>query len=144
MPKEPVYHPRQDPSIIRGESGARSRFNNFRVRVLTDHVGRYEIESVIPPPYYDPDDVCECKTSCLCAWRCPHIHAYAQPLPQTNCKDLITQLYFDGEKYNDTDKHFTSKTSMKLTECSHPTTTADSIVWYEGNFDIVLPKRNEA
>jgi protocatechuate 3,4-dioxygenase beta subunit len=111
-------------------------------------VGRYEIETVIPPPYYDPDDVCDCQTSsCLCAWRCPHIHAYVQPLPQTNCQELITQLYFDGEKYNDTDKHYTHKTSMKLTKYSHSNGNSnsnpsedDGVSWFQGNFDIVLSK----
>jgi protocatechuate 3,4-dioxygenase beta subunit len=134
QPKETVYHPRQDPAIIRGETGARSSPDfNFRVRLLTNHYGYYEIETVVPPPYFDPDDVCECKGSCLCAWRCPHIHAYVQPSPSTGCEELITQLYFAGEKYNDTDKHFNELTCMKLEKRFE-----GDQVWEEGVFDLVV------
>lgn len=88
--KQKAYHPRDDPMIIDGKTGGESKEFRFRTRILTDNQGRYEFETVQPPPYFDPDDVCECKKECLCAWRCPHIHAFVQP--HAPYQPLITQL----------------------------------------------------
>lgn len=85
-----AYHPRDDHMIIEGRTGGEAKEYKFRTRILTDHLGRYEFETVQPPPYFDPDDVCECNKDCLCAWRCPHIHAFVQP--HEDCQPLITQL----------------------------------------------------
>lgn len=88
-----VYHPRQHAMIIRGGTDARSRKFEYRTRLLTDHEGRFEVETQRPAPYYDPDDVCEhteTATACLCAWRCPHIHVYVQPTSRH--KLLISQV----------------------------------------------------
>lgn len=133
-----IYHPRQDPAIMRGETGAGSRKYDFRCRLLTDHEGRYEVETVIPPPYFDPDDVCECKKECLCAWRCPHIHLLVQPTARLHHAEFITQVYFEGLPYNDTDKHFNEATMISgLSQVSNGGET-----WLEGTFDVVLPAVN--
>lgn len=88
-----VYHPRQDPNIVLGVTGARSRNFAYRTRLLTDHQGRFEVETERPQPYFDPDDVCEhtgTDKECLCAWRCPHIHVMVQP--STEHRQLISQV----------------------------------------------------
>lgn len=56
--------------------------------------GKYEFKSILPPPYKaDPED----ETS----WRPAHIH---MRVSVANQQDLITQLYFKGGKYVETDK----------------------------------------
>lgn len=56
--------------------------------------GKYEFKSILPIPYKaDPND----ETS----WRPSHIH---MRVSVTNQQDLITQIYFKGGKYVETDK----------------------------------------
>ncbi len=56
--------------------------------------GKYEFKSILPVPYKaDPND----ETS----WRPAHIHMRVSVPDQ---QDLITQIYFKGGKYIDTDK----------------------------------------
>ena len=56
--------------------------------------GRYEFKSILPVPYKaDP----KYETS----WRPAHIH---MRVSVSNLQDLITQIYFKGGKYIDTDK----------------------------------------
>jgi protocatechuate 3,4-dioxygenase beta subunit len=56
--------------------------------------GKYEFKSILPVPYKaDPKD----ETS----WRPAHIH---MRVSVPNQQDLITQIYFKGGKYIDTDK----------------------------------------
>jgi len=56
--------------------------------------GKYEFKSILPVPYKaDPKD----ETS----WRPAHIH---MRVSVTNQQDLITQIYFKGGKYLETDK----------------------------------------
>eukprot|EP00656_Telonema_subtile_P039296 TRINITY_DN44429_c0_g1_i1.p1 TRINITY_DN44429_c0_g1~~TRINITY_DN44429_c0_g1_i1.p1 ORF type:complete len:236 (+),score=42.80 TRINITY_DN44429_c0_g1_i1:157-864(+) len=130
--KPEVYHPRDDPKIIQGETGGRAKDYKFRTRLITDHTGHYEVETVKPPPYFDPDDVCECTESCLCAWRCPHVHVFAQPTVAGSAQ-LITQLYFEGSQYNDTDKHFNEQTVIRIEKLEGES-------FQRGYFDIALPR----
>ncbi|CAH0997773.1 hypothetical protein EMA8858_03907 [Emticicia aquatica] len=61
-------------------------------RTKTD--GKYEFKSILPVPYKaDPMDES--------SWRPSHIH---MRVSVPNQQDLITQLYFKGEKYVNTDK----------------------------------------
>lgn len=66
---------------------------DYRARLITDEQGRYEYETLKPPPYFDPEDS---------TWRCPHIHYYVQA---SGYKQLVTQLYFKGEEKNDIGKN---------------------------------------
>lgn len=70
-----------------------SREYQYRCRVLTDEVGRFEYQTVIPPPYLDPEDN---------TWRCPHIHHFIQA---DGCLSCVTQIMFPGMEKNDTDNH---------------------------------------
>ena len=62
-----------------------------RVRVLTDETGYYEYETIHPGPYKIAAD----------AWRPAHIHYLVRKAGYTN---LITQLYFKGDKFNAKDE----------------------------------------
>eukprot|EP00658_Telonema_sp_P-2_P059271 TRINITY_DN4807_c0_g1_i2.p1 TRINITY_DN4807_c0_g1~~TRINITY_DN4807_c0_g1_i2.p1 ORF type:complete len:266 (-),score=33.14 TRINITY_DN4807_c0_g1_i2:112-909(-) len=130
--KPETYHPSHDPDIVQAKTGGRSSQYRYRTRVVADHNGRYEVETVKPPPYYDPDDVCECTSKCLCAWRCPHIHVFAQPT-RTGNSELITQLYFEGSEYNDTDKHFNQESVIEISQPQGRT-------YQVGKYDIYLPR----
>ena len=52
-----------------------------RAKVLTDDDGRYHFKTIIPPSYW---------------WRPKHIHYLVRDIP--GHKQLITQLYFEGDK----------------------------------------------
>ena len=67
---------------------------NYRGGQKTKGSGKYEFKTIIPVPYKAvPDD----ETS----WRPAHIH---MRVSVPNQQDLITQIYFSGGKYVDTDK----------------------------------------
>jgi catechol 1,2-dioxygenase len=67
---------------------------NYRGGQKTKSNGKYEFKTIIPAPYKAvPDD----ETS----WRPAHIH---MRVSVPNQQDLITQIYFSGGKYVDTDK----------------------------------------
>src|SRR5262245_9043561 len=62
-----------------------------RTRVLTDETGYYEYETIHPGPYkIGPNE-----------WRPSHIHYLVRRAGYAN---LITQLYFKGDKFNDKDE----------------------------------------
>ena len=62
-----------------------------RVRVLTDETGYYEYETIHPGPYKIGPD----------AWRPAHVHYLVRKAGYAN---LITQLYFKGDKFNAKDE----------------------------------------
>ena len=62
-----------------------------RARVLTDETGYYEYETIYPGAY---------KTG-PATWRPSHIHYLVRKAGYVN---LITQLYFQGDKHNATDE----------------------------------------
>jgi protocatechuate 3,4-dioxygenase beta subunit len=61
----------------------------YRARFITDEYGYYELETLLPVAYFDPDDG---------TWRCPHVHYLVRAV---NYKELVTQLYFEGMDKND-------------------------------------------
>ncbi len=71
-----------------------------RTRVLTDETGYYEFETIHPGPYKIGPD----------AWRPAHIHYLVRKPGYTN---LITQLYFKGDKHNAKDEFI--KPSLVIT-----------------------------
>ena len=65
----------------------------FRGAIKTGKNGKYDFKTIVPVPYKaDPDN----EES----WRPAHIHMRVSVADQ---QDLITQIYFKGDKYNDKD-----------------------------------------
>ncbi len=65
----------------------------FRGAVKTEKNGTYEFKTIVPVPYKaDPNDEA--------SWRPAHIHMRVSVAGQ---QDLITQIYFKGDKYIDKD-----------------------------------------
>lgn len=74
-----------------------------RVRLITDEHGWYEYETIHPGAYkMDPT-----------TWRSPHIHYRVQ---HQGYRRLITQLFFMGDPYEDTDPFFKPSLLILLTK----------------------------
>ena len=102
--------------------------DEFRLRgqVRTDSKGRYEFLTIKPPPYDTGRG----------NFRPAHIH-YKVSVPNGNGSgknELVTQLYFIGEKYNDTDSS-SSKPDAK--QRTIPLSEKSGVI--RGIFNIVLP-----
>lgn len=95
---------------------------SYRARLITDENGYYEYETIHPAPYQIGAN----------RWRPSHIH-YLVRAP--GYQQLITQLYFRGDKYNDVDQ-FIKKSLIIDVE---PTKT-EAGSFGRGTFDIVLAK----
>jgi catechol 1,2-dioxygenase len=91
-----------------------------RARVLTDETGYYEYETIHPGAY---------KTGPT-AWRPSHIHYLVRKAGYAN---LITQLYFKGDKHNATDEFIKASLIITLEAAKVNGTTVET-----GLFDIVL------
>ena len=91
-----------------------------RARVLTDETGYYEYETIHPGPYQIGPD----------AWRPAHIHYLVRKAGYAN---LITQLYFKGDKFNAKDEFI--KASLIIT--LEPAKVNGSAI-ETGVFDVVL------
>ena len=101
----------QDPPAAGG-------FRN-RARVMTDENGAYEFETVHPGRYKNGSE-----------WRPAHVHYWVR---HRRYRELITQLYFKGDPYNNADPFIKPSLIMPV---SQRTIGAGS---YElVNFDIVL------
>ena len=65
----------------------------FRGAIMTGKNGKYDFKTIVPVPYKaDPNDES--------SWRPAHIHMRVSVVDQ---QDLITQIYFKGDKYIDSD-----------------------------------------
>ncbi len=65
----------------------------FRGAIKTGKNGKYAFKTIVPVPYKaDPNDEA--------SWRPAHVHMRVSVAEQ---QDLVTQIYFKGDKYNDTD-----------------------------------------
>lgn len=65
----------------------------FRGAIMTGKNGKYDFKTIVPVPYKaDPNDES--------SWRPAHIHMRVSVADQ---QDLITQIYFKGDKYIDSD-----------------------------------------
>jgi catechol 1,2-dioxygenase len=91
-----------------------------RARTYTDERGYYEIETIYPGPY---------KMDAT-TWRSPHIHFIARAV---GLKTLVTQLFFTGAPYLDTDPFVKKSLIIELDE-----TAAPGGIFLRGTFDIVL------
>lgn len=111
----------------------RSKHYEFRARCITDENGNYEFYTVIPTPYKDPF---------FGHWRPPHIHYYVEPLDKNNYDPLVTLLYFENEKYTDTDEDVQSQLVIRLNKKHRETIDkSQKIDYFQGQFDIVLKKK---
>ncbi len=66
---------------------------DFRGALITHPNGRYEFKTIVPVPY-------KANPTNEASWRPAHIH---MRVSVANQQDLITQLYFKGDKYIDKD-----------------------------------------
>jgi len=74
----------------------------YRGGQKTNSAGKYEFKTILPVPYKaDPNDES--------SWRPAHIHMRVS-LP--NQQDLITQIYFSGGKYVETDMYASSSQAV--------------------------------
>jgi len=91
-----------------------------RVRLVADEHGRYEYETVHPGAYkMDPT-----------TWRSPHIH---YRVGHERYKRLVTQLFFRGDPYEDSDPFFKQSLAIQLQQVQ-----ANGKPLEKGVFDIVL------
>jgi catechol 1,2-dioxygenase len=98
---------------------ARGVFVN-RTRVLTDETGYYEFETIHPGPYQIGPE----------AWRPAHIHYLVRKAGYAN---LVTQLYFKGDKFNAKDEFIKDSLIIALEPLKVGANTIES-----GVFDVVL------
>src|SRR5262245_53054346 len=91
-----------------------------RARVLTDETGYYEYETIHPGPYQIGPD----------AWRPAHIHYLVRKAGYAN---LITQLYFKGDKFNAKDEFIKPSLIIDLVGAK-----VNGIAIETGVFDVVL------
>jgi catechol 1,2-dioxygenase len=91
-----------------------------RTRVLTDETGYYEYETIHPGPYKIGPD----------AWRPAHVHYLVRKAGYAN---LITQLYFKGDKFNAKDEFIKPSLIIELQGVK-----VNGIAIETGVFDVVL------
>lgn len=91
-----------------------------RARVLTDEMGYYEYETIHPGPYKTGPDT----------WRPSHIHYLVRKAGYAN---LVTQLYFHGDKFNAKDEFIKPSLIIKLETVKAGTGAIET-----GVFDVVL------
>jgi catechol 1,2-dioxygenase len=99
---------------------ARNVFLN-RARLITDENGYYEYETIHPGAYQIGANT----------WRPAHIHYMVR---QTGYGQLVTQLYFRGDRHNKTDAWIRESLIIDLREQK----TAAGQAYRTGTFDIVL------
>lgn len=105
--EDPVHPPRAQTFINR------SRFH-------CDEYGRYELETVVPGPYRMD----------ATTWRSPHLHFLVRAI---GFRSLVTQLFFQGAPYLDTDPFVRRSLIIPLR-----TVAAEVGNYNHGSFDIVL------
>jgi catechol 1,2-dioxygenase len=91
-----------------------------RARVVTDETGYYEYETIHPGPYKTGPDT----------WRPSHIHYLVRKAGYAN---LITQLYFRGDRFNEKDEFIKPSLVIPLEPVKVNGTAIET-----GVFDVVL------
>jgi catechol 1,2-dioxygenase len=91
-----------------------------RSRFYCDEHGRYELETILPGPYQIDSTT----------WRSPHLHFLVRAI---GLKTLVTQLFFEGAPYLDTDPFVKRSLIISLQEVA-----AEAGNYRHGKFDIVL------
>jgi protocatechuate 3,4-dioxygenase beta subunit len=104
----------------------------YRARLVTDETGYYEYETIHPGAYRIGPN----------RWRPSHIHYLVQA---DGYRRLVTQLYFKGDKYNETDEFIKPSLIIELSDADvRPRARASEdpqkLSYRRGVFDIVLAK----
>ncbi|HMK04939.1 MAG TPA: hypothetical protein VK489_12135 [Ferruginibacter sp.] len=94
----------------------------LRGAVKTGKDGKYAFKTIVPVPYKDGD-----------AWRPAHIH---MRISSSDHQDLITQLYFKGDKHIEGDASAKSRQSVNRILQIKKNSSNESFV----NFDVVMGK----
>lgn len=98
----------------------------YRGAIKTDKKGEYAFKTIVPVPYKaDPNNED--------SWRPAHIHMRVSVAEQ---QDLITQIYFKGDKYNDTDRSASSPEAVNRILNIVKNSSGENTV----TFDVVLSK----
>lgn len=98
----------------------------FRGALNTETNGKYEFKTILPVPYKaDPNDES--------SWRPAHIH---MRVSVPNQQDLITQLYFKGDKYVDKDPWSSSPQAVNRVLSTSKNSKGEN----EVTFDVVMSK----
>jgi catechol 1,2-dioxygenase len=98
----------------------------FRGAIKTGKNGKYAFKTIVPVPYKaDPNNEA--------SWRPAHIHMRVSVAEQ---QDLITQIYFNGDKYNDTDRSASSPQAVNRILNIVKNSSGENTV----TFDVVLSK----
>jgi len=109
------HYDNEDPT----QPPSRSMFQS-RARLLSGEHGGYELETILPGPYQMD----------ATTWRSPHLHFLVRAV---GFKTLITQLFFEGSPYLDTDPFVKPSLIIKLADQS-----GDVGNYKRGVFQIVL------
>ena len=91
-----------------------------RARLLTDETGYYEFETVHPGRYMTSPTT----------WRPAHVHYWVR---RKGYKELVTQLYFQGDPYNATDAYIKPSLIREIEHRKNGSQTYELIT-----FDVVL------
>lgn len=98
----------------------------FRGAVKTGKDGRYEFRTIVPVPYKaNPTDDS--------SWRPAHIH---MRVSSSNQQDLVTQIYFEGDKYNEKDRSSSAPEAVNRILKISKNASGESTV----TFDVVMSK----
>jgi protocatechuate 3,4-dioxygenase beta subunit len=91
-----------------------------RARLHSDETGYYELETIYPGPYRMDANT----------WRSPHVHFIVRAI---GFKTLVTQLFFEGAPYLDTDPFVKRSLIIPLHDVA-----AGTGKFRRGKFDIIL------
>ena len=98
----------------------------FRGAVKTGSDGKYDFKTIVPVPY-------KADQNNEASWRPAHIHVrVSSPMQQ----DLITQIYFKGDKYNDKDSSSSSPEAVNRILQISKNSANENVV----TFNIVMSK----
>ncbi|MFB1634747.1 hypothetical protein [Pseudomonas sp. AP-1] len=109
---------------------------NLRGRIETDEQGLYEVKTIVPPPYEIPKNgptgVLLTALGAPHFFRPAHMHIMVR---HPDYQDLITQLYFRGGEYTDSDIGHAVRDDL-FTTLTARTSAGDST--YEAQYDFAL------
>jgi catechol 1,2-dioxygenase len=103
---------------------------NYRGGQKTKADGKYEFKSILPVPY-------KANPTNEASWRPAHIH---MRVSVPNQQDLVTQLYFKGGKYVDTDKFASAPQAVnRILDITTDTSTGESLIVFHVTMSKEIP-----
>jgi protocatechuate 3,4-dioxygenase beta subunit len=98
----------------------------FRGAIRTGNNGRYDFKTIVPVPY-------KANPNNEASWRPAHIHMRISVVDQ---QDLITQIYFKGDKHIDTDRSASAPQAVdRILNISKNAAGENTVI-----FDVVMTK----